>query len=334
MTALAATKGSTALSTEAVDQKQLMAILGDSIYPGAKPESVAMVISYCAATGLDPLLKPVHIVPMSVKQGNNYVWRDVIMQGIAQYRIQASRTGQYLGKSEPEFGPAHTGEFAGGKVKVTYPAWCKVTVRRLVGGQVAEFTATEFWTENYATAKRDTDAPNAMWSKRPFGQLAKCAEAQALRMAFPELIGGTHTAEEMEGKEIDATALRDVTPVDPHAAKADAKDKAKSKAKSQLDAFSGAKDEDPDDGDAPIDGTILPDLPEMPADIREAMEDGRWGRAWKWFEGTIMSLDAERRQAFADANKDVTARAMSGSAKVRDAVKGIAEDAGVEIDGN
>jgi hypothetical protein len=39
-----------------------------------------------------------------------------------------------------------------------------------------------------------------MWQKRAFGQLAKCTEAQVLRMAFPEFSGGQPTAEEMEGK--------------------------------------------------------------------------------------------------------------------------------------
>jgi hypothetical protein len=38
-----------------------------------------------------------------------------------------------------------------------------------------------------------------MWFKRPYGQISKCAEAQALRKAFPEL-GSQATADEMEGK--------------------------------------------------------------------------------------------------------------------------------------
>ena len=38
-----------------------------------------------------------------------------------------------------------------------------------------------------------------MWKKRPYGQLAKVAEAQALRMAFPQFSAG-YTMEEMQGK--------------------------------------------------------------------------------------------------------------------------------------
>jgi hypothetical protein len=41
-----------------------------------------------------------------------------------------------------------------------------------------------------------------MWKRRPYAQLAKCAEAQALRKAFPE-IGAQPTADEMEGKEFE-----------------------------------------------------------------------------------------------------------------------------------
>lgn len=56
-------------------------------------------------------------------------------------------------------------------------------------------------------------APNTMWAKRPRGQIAKCAEAQALRKAFPEAIGSLPTAEEMEGKYIEDSAIEGVSRV-------------------------------------------------------------------------------------------------------------------------
>lgn len=58
--------------------------LKNSIYPGAKDESVMMALDYCRARQLDPLLKPVHLVPMYVKDSKTGKgdWRDVVMPGI------------------------------------------------------------------------------------------------------------------------------------------------------------------------------------------------------------------------------------------------------------
>jgi phage recombination protein Bet len=180
------------------DEDALIPVLQSSLYPGASADSIRLALGYCRAAGLDPMLKPVHIVPMWDR--NEKRMRDTIMPGIGLYRIQAARSGAYAGKSEPEFGPIVTLKLGGKEYRV--PEWCKVTIRRVVAGHVCEFTAKEWWIENYATAGKDTDEPNAMWAKRARGQLAKCAEAQALRMAFPELVGAQPTAEEMEGKDL------------------------------------------------------------------------------------------------------------------------------------
>lgn len=196
----------------AMEEKELIDVLRNSLYPGAQDNSIKMVISYCKASNLDPMQKPVHIVPIYDSKAKGM--RDVVMPGIGLYRSQASRSGEYAGVSEPEFGEDVTETFAEekgyeGKVRkavtVTYPKWCRVTVKRLLpNGSIVEFTAKELWKENYATAGKDSQQPNAMWTRRPYAQLAKCAEAQALRKAFPEF-GAQPTADEMEGKEIDIT---------------------------------------------------------------------------------------------------------------------------------
>lgn len=182
---------------------ELLDVLESSLYPGAKRQSIRMVLGYCRAAGLDPMQKPVHIVPMNVKKAgerDKYEWRDVVMPGIGLYRTQAARTGQHAGTDEPVFGPMV--EMRVGEFVMSYPEWCSVTVYRIVGGQRCSFKATEYWLENYATKGRDSIAPNEMWKKRTRGQIAKCAEAQALRKAFPE-VGNQPTAEEMEGKSFD-----------------------------------------------------------------------------------------------------------------------------------
>lgn len=230
----AAQPSGNAVDIFAMSAEQQFDVLSRSLYPGAKKESVALVLNYCRAARLDPMLKPVHIVPMKVSTGQKdnrgfdiKEERDVIMPGVGLYRIKAAETGQYSGIGEPIFGAMLTMTFVeyiweegeDGKrhkrkseSQIEYPEWCQITVFRNVAGTLCEFTAKEYWIENYA-AKGDGTTPNAMWRKRPRAQLAKCAEAQALRKAFPGETGNQPTAEEMEGKEFDGRILEhDPTP--------------------------------------------------------------------------------------------------------------------------
>lgn len=217
---------------QSMSEAELVSVMQTSIYPGAKLESIKMVLGYCKATGLDPMKKPVHIVPMKVSTGEKDRYgndkketRDVIMPGVGSYRTDAARTGQYAGMSDPEFGPTLVLKYEADewydvdedngntrrakrrvKRELHYPEWCRITVERIVDGVPRKFTAREFWIENYATRGSD-GAPNEMWTKRPIGQLVKCTEAQALRKAFPETIGAQPTADEMEGKTMDEGAV-------------------------------------------------------------------------------------------------------------------------------
>jgi phage recombination protein Bet len=283
---------------------ELIPTLLSSLYPGAKRESVEAVLDYCAAAGLNVMLKPVHIVPMSVKKPgtNQYEYRDIVMPGINHYRTQASRTGTCLGKTEPEWGPLVERQW--GEFKMMVPEWCKVTVKRLVGSHVAEFTAQEFWDENYATKGKDSTTPNAMWQKRPKGQLHKCTEAQALRMAFPELVGA-ETAEEMEGKTIDLEAL-DVTPraavrsLDNFAGSAE-------QGSEPAGTAGGAQIEGDDDGEGGAEEATLSDeAPDMPPDLAQPFynpPEGKkpdWAPGWKWLNETFPGLTPAARQALTD----------------------------------
>lgn len=196
-----------------MNETELMGVLRNSLYPGAKDESIKMVIGWCRAQQKDPLKRPVHIVPMSVKVPgtDKYEWRDVLMPGIGDYRTDAARTGQYAGIGQAVFGPDKILEL--GEFKFSYPEWCEISVYRMVGSQRCEFSSGKvYWLECYSTAGKDSKAPNAMWKKRPRGQLEKCAEAMALRRAFPE-VGSLPTADEMEGKTLDEPI--DITPTKP-----------------------------------------------------------------------------------------------------------------------
>jgi len=177
--------------------------LMNSLYPGARAESVLMVWDYCKARQLDPLKRPCHIVPIDVKVGDKYEKRDVVMPGIYELRTTAQRTGAYVGHAKPEYGPTIT--YAG----VQAPEWCDFTAYRWnPDAKVrAEFPVRTFFREVVAT-NRDGKA-NSRWSKAPTQMLTKCSEAAALREAFPDELGGQQTEEEMDGQRaIDVTPAR------------------------------------------------------------------------------------------------------------------------------
>jgi hypothetical protein len=126
-----------------------------------------------------------------------------IQTGIDGFRLVADRSGRYLGQEDPVFGPENDDGA---------PDWVKVTVLKQVQGAVAKFPAIARWKE-YAQRKQN-GTPTAMWAQMPYLMLSKCAEALALRMAFPAELSGVYTREEMD--------QADFVPAGPSQAYADA----------------------------------------------------------------------------------------------------------------
>lgn len=104
--------------------------------------------------------------------------------GIDGFRLVAARTGLHAGTDEAVFE-----ERDGNPVKAT------VTVWKIVAGTRVPFTATARWIE-YVQTKKDGSATH-MWNKMKFTMLGKCAEALALRKAFPADLSGIYAHEEM-----------------------------------------------------------------------------------------------------------------------------------------
>lgn len=185
-------------------------VLTESIWPLAKePSSILLALAYCQARKLDPFKRPVHIVPVWSSQLKKMV--ETVWPSISELRTTAHRTKSYAGCDAVAFGPTKMEEFKGTKkgengernnvtIRLEYPEWAQITVYRKMGRQRVSFVGPVVrWKEAYARASANSDLPNDQWQKRPFGQLEKCAEAAALRKAFPEEITD-YSAEEMEGQ--------------------------------------------------------------------------------------------------------------------------------------
>ncbi len=190
-------------------------VLVEAIFPAAKSvDAIVMALSYCKSRGLDIMKRPVHVVPMWDSARGAMV--ETIWPSISELRTTASRTKGYAGCDEAEFGAMETKKFEGRakqwengrsdwkdiEATVTFPKWCRITVYRVVDGQRCKFVGPKVvWEESYATIGNSA-VPNTMWQERPEGQLEKCAEAAALRRAFPEEIGNELTAEERIGRNV------------------------------------------------------------------------------------------------------------------------------------
>jgi len=158
-------------------------MIRDQYASGASPEEFAVLMEIAKERRLNPLLRQIHFVKRWDNQKSRYVWAAQI--SIDGMRAVAQRTGRYNGQDEPEFGPLN------GK---GFPEWSKVRVYRKDWDRPA--VGLVYWREYVQTTQ--AGQPTKFWLDMPMNQLAKCAEAQALRKAFPEDCGGLYTDTEME----------------------------------------------------------------------------------------------------------------------------------------
>lgn len=164
--------GSLALLAETWSQGQI-ALIRRTIAPNATYDELGLLAMVCQRTGLDPFTRQIY----GIKRGDKFT----IQTGIDGYRLLAARTGALAGIEDAEYDTEDA----------EHPAWARVTVYRLIAGQRVPFTAKARWSEY----KPERGAQ--MWEKMPYLMLGKCAEALALRKAFPAELSGVYTAEEM-----------------------------------------------------------------------------------------------------------------------------------------
>lgn len=132
----------------------------------------------CKHTGLDPFLKQIYPV---VRQG-----KMCIQTAIDGYRLIAERTGKYSPGKEPTF------VYKNDNTILSSTAYVK---KMTLDGTWHEVAATAYFDEYCATV-------GPFWKKMPHVMISKCAEALALRKAFPAELSAIRTEDEMDQSSI------------------------------------------------------------------------------------------------------------------------------------
>lgn len=192
------------------DQEQM---IRDTFANGASPSEFQVLMEVAKARRLNPLLRQIHFVSRWNNDKKRHVWSTQV--SIDGLRAIAERTRLYDGQDEPEFTYGSDKFPAIAKVRVYRKDWSRPVV------------GVAYYAE-YVQTTRDGN-PTQFWREKPHIMLAKCAEALAMRKAFPEDTSGLYIPEEMG--EMAATEQQQRAPqkrpiIDPHLTEGDDPDRA------------------------------------------------------------------------------------------------------------
>jgi len=179
-------------------QHEQLDLIKQTCCKGASDEELQLFLWVARKHRLDPLTRQLHAVFRNVTkhhQDEKGIWvpgRQMTIQiGIDGYRAMAARYRDFGSISEPEYEFAKPGD--------RIPTLARIKVWKK--GMSEPTVGIAYWDE-YAP-NLDSDA-GFFWKKMPKGQLAKCAEALALRKAYPEL-SDIYTDDEMNQRDQDFT---------------------------------------------------------------------------------------------------------------------------------
>ena len=183
---------------EITDSQALL--IARTIAKGASPDELKLFLHQCQRTGLDPFSRQIYCIERwgydaVKKQTVKSMSTQVAIDGL---RVVAQRSNEYAGQTAPEW-CGKDGKWQQVWLSDEPPAAARVGVYRKDFKEplyaVARYSA--YVQRKKATQEGKPGDPNKFWATMPDLMLSKCAEALALRKAFPQDMSGLYIQEEM-----------------------------------------------------------------------------------------------------------------------------------------
>ncbi|HEX4112725.1 MAG TPA: phage recombination protein Bet [Stellaceae bacterium] len=177
-----------------------------TICKGATNDELALFMYQAEKTGLDPLARQIYSIERREQRNGQWISVRSIQTSIDGFRLIAERSGKYSGQRGPEWC---------GKDAIWTDVWLQTEppAAARVGILRSDFAEPCWGVARFdAYAQKKDGKPTRMWAVMADVMLAKCAEALALRKAFPQELSGLYIGDEMQQADNGDHAPRDVTP--------------------------------------------------------------------------------------------------------------------------
>ena len=169
-----------------------VALVHRTYMEGASKDDVALFIATCERTGLDPFARQIMASSRNTQRNSQWIIVWTWLVTIDGLRKIAVDSGDYEGQE----GPWWCGTDGQWQEVWTKPVPCfaaKVLVHRK-GFRTGLSGIAKY--DSYVQKKKDGQ-PNNVWQNLGDHMTAKCAEALALRRAYPNEMAGLYTSDEM-----------------------------------------------------------------------------------------------------------------------------------------
>lgn len=170
-----------------------VALIHRTMMDGAGVDDVAMFVQTCERTGLDPFARQIMPSSRNTQKNGQWVTQWTWLVTIDGLRKIAIDSGDYEGQEGPFWcGPDGAWREIWTDSK-NPPFAAKVLVHRR-GFRTGLSGIAKY--DSYVQKRKDGQ-PNQVWTNLGDHMTAKCAEALALRKAFPNEMAGLYTSDEM-----------------------------------------------------------------------------------------------------------------------------------------